>query len=463
MNIYIHLEIAARELDSKLLLAVLSASRGHRVMISDMAGFNIGLKNKLIKPGIFFTKSLTPSKSKIKYHQNLINKGFVITSIDEEHGLLEDDYKLFAKARFSDETIKQASAVFAWGPKDSKDLKELFPEYSFKIHETGSPRVDLWKTNFFDYWKVPKKIPKKPFLLIASNLPLANNTNALFEIVKSEKKAGYYLRDPSLFKEKFTNIIEDYRLLYDFIQAIEYLSKYSKGFDIVVRPHPVENVECWKTFLQDIPKVHVVREGSISPWVKNSFAVMHNGCTTAIEATISKKPVLTYVTFEQKNTRMLGANKIGIRIESPEDLLKKVNELFENHKLIDKIKYEKDISQTIPQLMYSDSNDLSAQKIIRIWESLTDQNISQFSELSFYKFKFLLKINKFRTTIKNLLRKFFSFNKSETKIENYKIPPFKYEDIQERVKKLQNLLGIKTKIECEFLSERTIQLKKARN
>ena len=36
MNIYIHVEISVRELDSKLLLATIAASKGHQVIISDI-------------------------------------------------------------------------------------------------------------------------------------------------------------------------------------------------------------------------------------------------------------------------------------------------------------------------------------------------------------------------------------------------------------------------------------------
>ena len=38
MNIYLHVEISARELDSKLLLATIAASRGHHVIVSDLTG-----------------------------------------------------------------------------------------------------------------------------------------------------------------------------------------------------------------------------------------------------------------------------------------------------------------------------------------------------------------------------------------------------------------------------------------
>ena len=35
MNIYINVEISARELDSKLLLAILAAAKGHEIIVSE--------------------------------------------------------------------------------------------------------------------------------------------------------------------------------------------------------------------------------------------------------------------------------------------------------------------------------------------------------------------------------------------------------------------------------------------
>ena len=62
MNIYIHLENVIRELDGKLLLGVLAASRGHEVIISDLESIDKGIKRGFLVPGVFHTKSLTPSK-----------------------------------------------------------------------------------------------------------------------------------------------------------------------------------------------------------------------------------------------------------------------------------------------------------------------------------------------------------------------------------------------------------------
>ena len=46
MNIYINIEIESRELDSKILLAILAADRGHQVIISDMSGIERGFRSR---------------------------------------------------------------------------------------------------------------------------------------------------------------------------------------------------------------------------------------------------------------------------------------------------------------------------------------------------------------------------------------------------------------------------------
>ena len=90
------------------------------VIVSDLGSLKNGVLSGTLKPGIFHTKSLTPGSSKIDFHQILIDKGFSITSIDEEGGLVDHGYDEFAKLRYSEETIKQVSAVFGWGSEDTE-------------------------------------------------------------------------------------------------------------------------------------------------------------------------------------------------------------------------------------------------------------------------------------------------------------------------------------------------------
>ena len=249
MNIYLHVEISDRELDSKILIATLAASKGHQVIISDLIGILRGVESRALAPGIFHTKSLSPSKDKTARHKNLIKKGFAITSIDEEAALNDHGYESFAKARYSEDMIEQTLAVFGWGSEDTETLKKHYPKQSHKIYKTGSPRADLWRSTFSNYWSVPSTLPRKPFLLISCNVGYANNVRSFGELIKIENERGRFKRDPEYLKTRIGRTYEDYRKILEYIKAIKYLSENNNSYEIVLRPHPQEEKD---TILNEI-------------------------------------------------------------------------------------------------------------------------------------------------------------------------------------------------------------------
>ena len=456
MNIYLSIEIVVRELDSKLLLGVLAAAKGHNVIVSDLESIEKGINKGVLAPGIFHTKSLTPAASKITRHKIMVDKGFKISSIDEEGGLDIHGYDEFSKTRYSEQTIKQASAIFGWGSEDVDTLKQLYPKFTSKIYKTGSPRADLWKSYFSQYWDVPKSLPNKPFLLISSNMGLINNRQSFYELVKIKKNSGYFERDSKLFKEDFSRAAEESLKIAEFIEAIQFLSTNNKGYGIVLRPHPLENVEAWKFYLEGIPNVHVIREGTINAWVNNAFAVMHNGCTTAFEASVSNKPVITYAPLKLKNIDN-PPNEIGYLVKSTEELLEKVNSIFDNMKSNDKKKLETKNNEKISKKIYLDINELAAEKMVKIWENIADESLNHPFEIK--KFQRLLNYIKFRKFISKLLRKLFPGKFGHFK-QNNKFPLLERNDVYERVNRLQHILGIKG-LKCKLLSDRTILIKRS--
>ena len=454
MNIYLSVEISARELDSKILLATLAAARGHYVVVSDLESILEGVSQGVLTPGIFHTKSLTPAEHKITLHKLLVKKGFKITSNDEEAGVEQDGFDWFVKNRFSDQMIDLTAAIFTWGSQDTKSLKKFYPKHSSKIHMTGSPRVDLWKPFFSNYWSVPKGAPLKPFLLVSSNMGPSNG-KGFFERYKMKKKLGYYQRGPEALERDYSQAAESFLKTYSFINALRILSEKKNDYDIVFRPHPSENIEIWKTYLEDIPNIYVVREGSISAWVSNAFVVMQEGCTSAIEATINRTPVINYSGF-QEISYQTKPYSLGFNVNTPDDLLLKVNSIFKNLES----KSQKDVHENFPAIVhdkiYLDKNELAAEKIVNLWETLDDNSTSKFP--NFKMFKLLLKIKKYRKMIGKLRRNLL-LNKSKVLNDDEKFPLLKEDDIQMRVKKFQDILGIE-KIKCELLSDRTILIKK---
>ncbi len=457
MNIYLHLEISLRELDANLLLATLAASRGHEVIVSDISGIESGLRKGLIEPGIFHTKSLSPNKGKINRHQKFVDNGFAITSNDQEASLQSYGYDEFSKTRYSDQTIDQSSAIFGWGPEDVDTLKQKYSKHQSKIYMTGSPRADLWKSIFSDYWIMPDGAPKKPFLLISSNMGVCHN-KFFHEQVKFKKDSGIYKRDPKRFDLDFVKKADGYRVTAAFIKAIDYLAKNNDDYDIVLRPHPTESIECWEILLGPIPNVHVIKDGSITAWINNAFAVMHNGCTTALETIVSKKPLITYDPFQPPITIGKLANELGYRVQSLEKLSNIIDSIFKK----DNPNEQKDIdvksSEVISKKIHFDNNELAAEKIVKIWEEIGKNNFSQTT--NWIKFKWFLKLKDFRDTIGMVLKRLFPNTFKRFRKDDKFPSSFDKHNIQAKIKRFQLALGINENLKCEILSKRTILIRR---
>jgi surface carbohydrate biosynthesis protein len=383
----------------------------------------------------------------------LADRGFAVTSIDEEAGLIDHGYEAFAKSRYSNKSIDQAAAVFGWGEEDTETLRRLYPQHSTKIHGTGSPRADLWRSQFNLFWGKPKGVPKRPFILVASNMGMP--LRPFHESIRSEREAGYFERDPRGLEDRFSWAAENYLLTYEFVKAIEYLSSNSSGFDIVLRPHPVEDIESWNVFLAGMPHVHVVREDSISAWVNHAFAIMHNGCTTALEATISGKPVITYLPFAQKFQMEL-PNSLGYRVKTRDELLGAVKSVFEsssNNLESSSQAYPASITKKV----LIEPNRLAAENIIQVWEGLNTSKLSQPNHWG--RFERHIKLHALKRKVKGVLRDVLGANYPQETV-NHKFPPMDEQDICRRVVRLQKVLGITEPLECKLLAERVVRITK---
>lgn len=62
------------------------------------------------------------------------------------------------------------------------------------------------------------------------------------------------------------------------------------GQKVIVRPHPSENIEIWKKYTKNYSKkIKIIRSGNVLSWILAAKLLIHNGCTTAIEALFLKK------------------------------------------------------------------------------------------------------------------------------------------------------------------------------
>ena len=192
------------------------------------------------------------------------------------------------------------------------------------------------------------------------------------------------------------------------------------------------------------------------PWIKNAFALLHNSCSTAVEAAVAGTPVISYAPFKRKYLQKDFANKLGHYVETYEDLLKNTKLLFKNNQYKCNEQTVDKSYEALSERIFIDKNEHSADKIIRVWESLGDKNLSKSN--NWIKFYWLCKIINLRRTLRKIKTKLLP-NKFKPIKKNNKFPPLDENDIYERVSRLQNILGIEKKLECKILSDRTILIK----
>ena len=128
MNIYLHVEVKTRDLPGRILLGMNAAKQGHDVYLGDQELLELVSKKKL-NPGIILEKSITPTKNRVQLLKNLKKTKSIITSIDEEGGLLLENIETFLSERMSKKTLKLINNNFFWGNYDFRYAKKIFKEF----------------------------------------------------------------------------------------------------------------------------------------------------------------------------------------------------------------------------------------------------------------------------------------------------------------------------------------------
>lgn len=79
-----------------------------------------------------------------------------------------------------------------------------------------------------------------------------------------------------------------------FQDLVPLLEESFPNHTIVVRPHPVESWSVWRSIAKEHRHVQVAHEGNVIPWLRVCQAVIHNGCTTGVEAYALQVPAIAY-------------------------------------------------------------------------------------------------------------------------------------------------------------------------
>ena len=382
MNLYLQIEIKIRELEAKLLLACKAALRGHEVYLGDIWDFVRLAKKGVLAPGIIHLKDLAPEEKKLGWQRIFQDRGFRMTSQDEESGLLSEDYDEFARQRYSNESLGMCAFNFCWGAHDATALKRIFPEQADKMITTGSPRIDLCRTDFGPYYEtspVHRQAGDKPVVLIASNFAWTTGKNSLWAYFTNYLKSGYIVAGEDSEFELFGRASREAILLVHYIRAIRRLSRQHPDCLFVFRPHPIENESAWEHFLAGLPNVRVIKDLGIGHWIRASRMLIHTGCTTSMESAYADLPILTFRPSPPPFANPI-PNSLGWQISDEDALADAVQRLLTEGKGIYAEQHHKDL-QTVHRFCAPQAEALAADRMIESWETISPEGLQRRNNL----------------------------------------------------------------------------------
>ena len=283
-DILLPVETITRELDGKLLLAMFAAEAGFDV--------HIGAMNRIPEgdfgPSIYVAKSVRFAKQ-VKLMAQL---GHKIAAWDEE-GLVRfrDDIHM---SRIEREAFSIPAALFSWGRSNSA-IWRAHPFYNaVTIIESGNPRIDLLRLELRSlHREAAERLREQygPFVLFNTNFSFVNHYKPQGRKPKIAR-GSYDSQSYLTFKE----LVDEHKrkIFRAFCDAIPEIAAAIAPRRLVIRPHPSENKAAWEQVAAGLANVSVVYEGGVAQWLLAASCLIHNGCTSAVEAAVMKRPVLAY-------------------------------------------------------------------------------------------------------------------------------------------------------------------------
>jgi len=286
VNFYLPVTSQPRELDAKLLLALVARERGHQAWI----GYKSVFQNRLgaLEPGVFLIHNARQDTKRVRLTRD---HGHRVLVLDEE-ALVRQTDEIFLK-KHPEGAFDPVSRILCWGEDDSELWRRNGIGDDNRRAVVGNPRFDLLRpelAGFFGAQVASIKARYGDYLLLNTNFPTVNNLTPQGGGVRlapwAMDERGQSLSDMFLANKR--------AMLDAMVALVAPLARAIEPSTLVIRPHPNEDHGRWREAVRGIPNAHVAFEGGVAPWLIGATALLHNNCTTAVEAAAARVPVINF-------------------------------------------------------------------------------------------------------------------------------------------------------------------------
>lgn len=462
-TLLIPIELQVRELDSKLLLACRAASRGFTAVIGPRREMHFYIP--FFNRGIYLSKSITFGS--VSVFRMLRDFGHEIVAWDEE-ALVHLPPESYFKSRVCAEALQYVSHLFAWG-EDNVELWRKFSEFPEHviIHITGNPRGDLLRSDVRSIYQDDADSLRSKygqFILVNTNFNQVNAFHAQMNLMVPPKNPG---EKPSLGRralamEMTRSYVEGlcaYKqaIFNDFKKLIPALDKMFPKYSIIVRPHPAEHPGIYHDIAKDCKHVRVTNAGNVIPWLMAASAMIHNGCTTGVEAFALGVPVIAYrasVNEQYDYAFHYLPNLLSQECFNSDELISTLNNVLTGSTKSSNAAKSKALMN---RFLAAQAGPLASDRMIDVLEEIVQSRPPDHRLTTIQKLKGIYRVKKRR--IKKRLRglkKEMSHNRRD--FLHYRYPDISLENLHERVARIKKVLGINSDFKIKKIYRKFYQI-----
>ncbi|MBL0381753.1 MAG: hypothetical protein JKP90_19425 [Desulfofustis sp. PB-SRB1] len=425
-------EIKARELHGKMLLALCAAEAGFAVVIGRQKVLREQLHN--FPAGLYLDKSVAVSKERwFKRFRNLGNR---VVAWDEEGLVIHEEQYL--KSRISERALALTDLFFAWGAAQRDILANAFVDREQMFVLAGNPRFDLLRVELRGLYSDAAERLRDRYghiILINTNFGFYNHFKGAAEAKR------IFSQSSSHADERFIDNWIDYqeKLFHAFAAVLPWLGERFSQHTIIVRPHPSENEERWQVEAGRVANVRVVKEGSVIEWIMASDVMVHSNCTTGIEAYLLGVPPIAYrpVTSEIYETFL--PNALSKSVYSFDSFKACMSELLSSDEAAPDWLANDEKQKICSAYISGTSGQLASDCIVENLTALVDSSGQWKADQSLSR-RFQVLLNQLRTT-KDFLLRWKSVYRRAERYDRLKFPHLQLRELEEIGQRFTDLTG----------------------
>ncbi|MCK1332008.1 MULTISPECIES: surface carbohydrate biosynthesis protein [unclassified Bradyrhizobium] len=192
-----------------------------------------------------------------------------------------------------------------------------------RLHATGCPRYDFCAPP----WRAALASPTvgSDYILINTNFPTVNPRFSGSSSAEEESmvQAGFARE----FARRF--IADARRAYHNTLDMAVKLAEHFCKVEFVLRPHPFENINSYDAFAA-LPNAKVVQSGTSLEWISGARLLVHQNCSTAIEATMLNVEPLSMEWFNTPSLRFDAATRVSREARGEAEMLELVRQGLDN-------------------------------------------------------------------------------------------------------------------------------------